>query len=198
MMHTGMDVRQRLFQYRSYTPIPFLIVMLIFAHPTLRSLLIGLCVVFAGEFLRLWGVAIAGSETRTTGSVGGTFLITTGPFAHVRNPLYVGNIMLYFGIGLMSNALMPWLPWIALVYFFVQYTLIVSLEEEYLIRTFGNDYAKYCEVVPRFVPVFKKYVSGTHEQPELNWKRGMMSEKRSLQAVGILTLVLVILWQVRN
>ncbi len=197
MILTGMDFRRRLFQYRSYTPIPFLIVMLMFAHPTLRSLLIGLCVVCAGEFLRLWGVAIAGSETRTTGSVGGTFLITTGPFAHVRNPLYLGNILLYFGIGLMSNALMPWLPWIALLYFFVQYTLIVSLEEEYLIRTFGSDYAKYCEAVPRFVPVFKKYVSGTHEQPALSWKRGVVSEKRSLQAIGLLTLVLIAFWQLR-
>ena len=102
-----MDLRQRLFRYRSYTPIPFLVLMVLFAAPTATSLATGILVVGAGEFLRLWGVAIAGSETRTTGAVGGTYLITRGPFAYVRNPLYVGNMLLYVGIGVMSNALFP-------------------------------------------------------------------------------------------
>ena len=193
-----MDLRQRLFQYRSYTPIPFLVLMLIFAHPTFWSLLFGLAVVCAGEFLRLWGVAIAGSETRTTDAVGGSFLITTGPFAYVRNPLYLGNILLYFGVGIMSNALMPWLAWAALIFFFFQYSLIVSLEEEYLVRTFKGDFVRYCESVPRFVPTLKKYVAGVHEQPELSWKRGFVSEQRTLQAVGMIVLVLTVLWQVRG
>ena len=193
-----MDVRQRLFEYRSYTPIPFLIIMLLFAHPTPISLLIGFCVVCTGEFLRLWGVAIAGSETRTTGPVGGTFLITTGPFAYVRNPLYLGNMLLYFGIGIMSNALVPWLAWIALFYFIFQYSLIVSLEEEYLIRTFGGDFARYCEAVPRFIPTFKKYTEGTHEQPELNWSRGIASERRTMQAIGLLAVMLIVLWRLRG
>jgi protein-S-isoprenylcysteine O-methyltransferase Ste14 len=193
-----MDLRQRLFQYRSYTPIPFLIVMLIFAHPTVTSLILGFCIVSAGEFLRLWGVAIAGSETRTTDSVGGTFLITTGPFAHVRNPLYLGNILMYFGIGIMSNALVPLLPWIALVYFLLQYSLIVNLEEKYLNRRFGGDFVRYCNAVPRFFPTLKKYTSGTHEQPGLNWRRGVTSEKRTLQAIAVLTFALAGLWRLRG
>lgn len=193
-----MDFRQRLFQYRSYTPVPFLVLMVFFAHPTLSSLLIGFCIVCGGEFLRLWGVAIAGSETRTTDAVGGTFLITTGPFAYVRNPLYLGNILLYFGAGIMSNALMPWLPWAALIYFFFQYSLIVSLEEEYLVRTFKADFTQYCESVPRFVPSLKKYDAGIHEQPALDWKRGFVSEQRTLQAIGLLVIVLCALWQLRG
>lgn len=172
--------------------------MLAFAHPTLSSLLLGFMVVACGEFLRLWGVAIAGSETRTTDTVGGTFLITTGPFAHVRNPLYLGNILMYFGVGVMSNALMPWLPLAAFLYFFFQYSLIVSLEEEYLIRTFTGDFAKYCESVPRFLPTFRTYRAGVHEQPALDWKRGIRSELRTLQAIGLMVVVLGVLWQVRG
>lgn len=193
-----MDFRQRLFQYRSYTPIPFLILMLIFAHPTPLSLAAGIVVIGAGEFLRLWGVAIAGSETRTTDAVGGTFLITTGPFAHVRNPLYLGNILLYVGVGVMSNALVPWLPLAALAYFLFQYSLIVSLEEEYLVRTFKTDFAKYCESVPRFVPRLSRYSVGTHEQPDLDWKRGIVSERRTLQAIALLVVVLCVVWFLRG
>src|SRR5258707_14385181 len=101
--------------------------MFFFANPTAASLIAGFCVVMAGEFLRLWGVAIAGSETRTTGPVGGTFLITTGPFSYVRNPLYLGNMLMYAGAGVMANALMPWLPLAAAAWFAFQYTMIVSL-----------------------------------------------------------------------
>ena len=193
-----MDLRQQLFRYRSYTPIPFLIMMIIFAHPTPGSSIIGFCIVAAGEFIRLWGVAIAGSETRTTGPVGGTNLITTGPFSYVRNPLYLGNMLMYFGIGIMSNALMPWLPWIALLYFLFQYSLIVNLEEEYLMRTFGNDFVRYSKEVPRFAPALKKYNAGTHHQPELNWQRGARSERRTFQAILLITLLLIVVWKLRG
>ena len=139
-----MDFRQKLFQYRSYIPIPFLIVMLIFSKPTIESIIIGGIVICLGEFLRLWGVSYAGSETRTTGPVGGTYLITRGPYSYVRNPLYLGNMLIYFGFGIMSQALFPWLPTIALVYFLFQYSLIVSLEEEFLMSKFQDEYRQYC------------------------------------------------------
>ncbi|MBM2845522.1 MAG: hypothetical protein HW407_834 [Bacteroidetes bacterium] len=44
--------------------------MLVFAEPTISSILIGLMIVLTGEAIRFWGVSIAGSETRTTGTVG--------------------------------------------------------------------------------------------------------------------------------
>jgi protein-S-isoprenylcysteine O-methyltransferase Ste14 len=183
-----MDFRQRIFQYRSYIPIPFLIVMVIFARPTVLSIVAGLGIVLIGEFIRLWGVAIAGSETRTTGPVGGTFLITKGPFAYVRNPLYVGNILIYCGVGVM--ALMPWVAGVAFVFFTVQYTLIVSLEEEYLMKTFGDDYRRYVKAVPRFLPTFKKFPGSTNIQPDLDWIRGIISEKSTLLAITLVTLLL--------
>lgn len=192
-----MDLRGFLFRYRSYTPIPFLIVMLVFASPTPASLAAGLCLIAAGEFLRLWGVAIAGSETRTTGGVGGTYLVTRGPFAYVRNPLYVGNMLLYTGVGVMSNALFPWLTLFALLYFWFQYSQIVSLEEDYLRKTFQADYERYCREVPRFLPAGKRFDGGTHEQPEIDWKRGLASERRTFQAIGLITVVLAVVSYVR-
>lgn len=189
-----MDVRQRMFRLRSYTPIPFLVVMIAFAAPTPISLVAGFIIIVFGETIRLWGVAIAGSETRTTGTVGGTFLITTGPFSYVRNPLYVGNMVLYVGCGVMSFALFPWLPLAAFAYFFMQYSLIVSLEEAHLRGKFGEEYRRYCGAVPRFLPALRPYRGGAHEQPELEWKRGLQSEKRTFQAVALITALLVALW----
>ncbi len=145
-----------LFTYRSYTPIPFLVFMFAFANPTGWSLVIGLVLALTGESIRFWGVSYAGSETRTTGKVGGTQLVTSGPYSYVRNPLYLGNILMYSGVGIMSNALMPYLPLIALFYFAFQYNVIVELEEEYLSRTF-TDWQKYADDVRRFVPGLSRY-----------------------------------------
>ena len=90
-------IKTEIFKYRSYTPIPFLILMFIYQWINVWSFILGFIVALTGEGLRLWGVCYAGSETRTTGSVGGTYLVVSGPFAYIRNPLYAGNILIYLG-----------------------------------------------------------------------------------------------------
>ncbi|MBW7887981.1 MAG: isoprenylcysteine carboxylmethyltransferase family protein [Bacteroidetes bacterium] len=187
-----MDIRLKIFELRSYTPIPFIIVMLVYAQPTLETLIAGFALASAGEALRFWGVAIAGSETRTTGNVGATNLITDGPFGYVRNPLYVGNILMYVGIGIMSNALMPWLPLAALLFFIVQYQLIVSREEEHLRQAFADEYPSYVEHVPRFVPRLTKYVGEHSFHRKADFQRGFQSETRTLQAFALLTLIIFV------
>jgi protein-S-isoprenylcysteine O-methyltransferase Ste14 len=174
------DFRQKIFSYRSYTPIPFLIVMLIFAEPTLWSLLIGFLIALVGELIRFWGVGYAGGETRTTGPVGGSKLVTNGPYAYVRNPLYLGNMLMYLGFGVMSMALFPYFQIIGLIYFFVQYYLIVTLEEDYLSRAFPDEYALYIKHVPRFIPRLKRYEFASNFKFDI--KEALRSEKRTLQA----------------
>ncbi len=193
-----MDIRQLLFRFRSYTPLPFLLVMFVFAQPRLESLILGLLIAIVGEGLRLWGVSIVGSETRTTGEVGGTYLVTTGPFAHVRNPLYLGNLLLYIGIGVMSNALFPWLLLGATVFFFTQYYLIATLEEEYLFKAFGEAFEEYARQVPRFFPRFQKFSGKRDPQLTSDLQRGLRSETRTLQAIFLISVTLVVLWQIRS
>jgi protein-S-isoprenylcysteine O-methyltransferase Ste14 len=188
------SVRAWMFKYRSYTPLPFLVAMVIFARPTILSLCVGLAVVILGEAIRFWGVSIAGSETRTTGSVGGTYLITTGPFSYVRNPLYVGNILLYSGVGIMSMALFPWLLLGALVWFVVQYTLIVLQEEEYLAERFGEAYATYRKNVHRFLPRLTPYRDQSPAPKSVNIAEGFASERRTLQAITLVILLLVVIY----
>lgn len=180
------------FRYRSYTPIPFLILMLLFENASVSSLIIGFIIAIIGEAIRLWGVSWAGSETRTTGKVGGTFLIISGPFAYVRNPLYVGNILIYLGLGIMSFALFPYLQIIALLFFIFQYYLIVKAEEEYLFNTFGDQYKKYFNNVPRFLPRLTAYRDESVEQPSFKIKEGLKSERRTLQALIVVSLLILI------
>ncbi len=166
-------------------------VMAWFAAPTLASLLAGFAIVAIGESLRFWGVSIAGSETRTTGRVGGTFLITNGPFAHTRNPLYLGNMFMYAGVGVMSMAFFPWLIIIALAWFYLQYFLIVTQEEEYLAGRFGAEYDEYCRHVRRFWPRWRPYRSSSPPPKRVNPAEGFASERRTLQAIGAVTMVIV-------
>ncbi len=184
-------LRRLVFRLRSYTPLPFLMVMAWFAAPTLASLLAGFAIVVLGESLRFWGVSIVGSETRTTGRVGGTFLITNGPFAYTRNPLYLGNMLMYAGVGVMSMAFFPWLIIVALAWFYLQYFLIVTQEEEYLAGRFGAEYDEYCMHVRRFFPRWSPYRSSSPPPKRVNPAEGFASERRTLQAIGAVTMVIV-------
>jgi protein-S-isoprenylcysteine O-methyltransferase Ste14 len=184
----------KIFKYRSYTPVPFLIVMLLFQRANVWSLILGFIIAVFGEFMRLWGVGWAGSETRTTGAVGGTFLIISGPFGHLRNPLYFGNILLYLGIGIMSYALFPYLQIVALIFFAFQYYFIVKEEEGYLITAFGREYEEYVKNVPRFIPRLSSYKNAGVKQPPFNLKAGFRSERRTLQAFAFVTVTLIVLW----
>lgn len=188
------NIASKIFKYRSYTPIPFLVVMLIFENATITSLVLGFVVALAGELIRLWGVSWAGSETRTTGGVGGSFLVISGPFAHVRNPLYVGNILMYLGLGIMSMALFPYLQIIAIIFFIVQYHLIVKEEESYLIKTYNMDYKKYVDNVPRFGWRLTAYKDNSIPQPAFIISKGIKSETRTFQAFGFTALLIVVKW----
>ena len=197
-MSAPFDIRAWIFRYRSYTPLPFLVVMVLFARPTITSLVVGFAMVVLGEGIRFWGVSIAGAETRTTGRVGGTYLITTGPFAHVRNPLYLGNMIMYAGVGVMSMALFPWLLFAAVVWFYVQYSLIISREEEYLAAQFGGAYDDYRKHVPRFLPRLTPYRTEDPPPKRMNIAEGLASERRTLQAMALVTLLVVGVYVVRS
>jgi protein-S-isoprenylcysteine O-methyltransferase Ste14 len=190
-------VREKLFSYRSYTPLPFLLLMIFFSHPTVWTMTIGFVLVGIGEFMRFWGVAYAGSLTRVTGTVGAPEIIMNGPFAYVRNPLYIGNILTYIGIGVMSNALFPWLVLAAAGYFIFQYYQIVFAEEEFLANKFGSVFQEYKKNVPRFCLRFTRYEHPSQEHQQARWHAAVQSERRTFQALGLVLLILLLLWYVR-
>ncbi|MCX6151470.1 MAG: isoprenylcysteine carboxylmethyltransferase family protein [Ignavibacteriales bacterium] len=192
------NFQSKIFKYRSYTPIPFLLLMFLYQWVNVWSFIFGFIIALAGEWMRLWGVSYAGSETRTTGSVGGTYLVISGPFAHVRNPLYVGNMLMYLGMGVMSFAIFPYLQILALLFFYFQYRFIIKEEEEYLKKAFGKDYQEYFKNVPRFFPRASAYKNPGIPQPKFNFKAGIKSERRTLQAFAFVTITLLLIRIIRG
>ncbi|MDZ7266420.1 MAG: isoprenylcysteine carboxylmethyltransferase family protein [candidate division KSB1 bacterium] len=189
-----MDLRQWLFKYRSYTPIPLLLVILWLANPTPLSLISGFLIALTGESLRLWGVRHAGGATRTTGPVGaGAELITHGPFAHVRNPLYLGNFVLSLGLCVMANAWMPWMLLVFVTAFAWQYRQIIALEEEHLQQRFGQVYTDYFNHVPRFLPRLTPFKKQQVEVMPL--RRALKIERNTLMSFAAVSLAIFLLWR---
>lgn len=77
-------------------------------------------------------------------------LVTTGPYLLVRNPLYIGNILMCLGITIVSELL--WLVPIALLWCLGVYSLAVRYEEGRLLGRYGQSYRRYMLEVPRWFP----------------------------------------------
>ena len=186
-----MDIRAVVFEARSYTPIPLLIAVLVLAEPSGMSFLIGGFTALLGETIRLWSVGYAGSATRTR-HVGAPMLITTGPYAYVRNPIYVGNFILSMGLCVMAWAWMPYMLGVFVLAFGVQYAMIVSLEEEHLQETFGDEYTRYLAHVPRFLPCRRRYPHANGPKSDL--AAALKSDRRTFQSMTAVTLAIVARW----
>ena len=98
-----MDIRNLFFKSRSYTPIPILLMMLYFARPNSPYFLLGIVLIVIGEMIRLRSVSFAGGETRTM-NVGASSICKSGPYSIVRNPLYIGNVMIYVGFAFVAGS----------------------------------------------------------------------------------------------
>ena len=70
--------------------------------------------------------------------------------------------------------------------------------EKFLKEKFDEAYKNYFKNVPRFIPRFTPYKDSTLEQPPYNPKAGVKSEKRTLQAFTLVSLIIVIIWIVKN
>ncbi|RMF09439.1 MAG: isoprenylcysteine carboxylmethyltransferase family protein [Candidatus Neomarinimicrobiota bacterium] len=184
-----MDIRDFFFRYRSYTPIPLALIILYYARPSWPLTLIGFLVILLGESIRFQGVRYAGGVTRTT-KVGAPSLCTAGPFARLRNPLYLGNMVMYTGVVLFAGApnlgAMLLLTW---AFFLIQYSLIVSLEEETLVRLFGEEYETYRKHVPALIPRWTPWESPDQRQPQ-SFRKTLRTEKRTLQNVALILLLI--------
>ncbi|MBV8066391.1 MAG: isoprenylcysteine carboxylmethyltransferase family protein [Candidatus Eremiobacteraeota bacterium] len=133
-------------------------------RPSASSIAAGLPFALAGELIRCWAVGYSGVTTRSD-TVTAPKLVTAGPYAHVRNPLYLGNFITAAGFavaftGKNSRAARRALVFGSLAVMAAAYAAIIPHEEAFLRERFGKTFERYCERVPRIVPQLEPLSDG--------------------------------------
>ncbi len=158
----------------------------------------GFIVALCGQLLRFATIGlvyiIRGGKNRQIYAEG---LVTEGLFSHCRNPLYVGNILILIGLGIMSNSVLFIVLMIPLFLFF--YQAIVLAEENFLKEKFGSAYDEYMAKTNRWIPDLKG-INSTLSSMKFNWKRVVIREYNTtyIWLTGAVLLVLKDLYQLKG
>ena len=141
---------------------------------------LGMLVAFSGQALRIavigYRYIVRGGKNRR---VHAEDLVTDGFFALSRNPLYVGNILVLFGLFIIWNT--PLLYLIGVPFVLLGYAGIVAAEEAFLRRKFGADYDEYCRTTNRWIPDLRRAGAALRGIP-FNWRRVLLREYGSWTA----------------
>ena len=124
----------------------FLPILLVFAKPSSSSLLYGVMLSLIGLGIRIWAAGFINKLND---------LATNGPYAHTRNPLYVGTLTIGMGFSLASNE--PLLILVCLTFFCLVYVPKILQEAKELESRFGDQYRSYAKCVPLVFPRYKAY-----------------------------------------
>jgi len=132
---------------------------------------LGAVLVAVAALLRTWGTSYLRAEVMRDSRVHTERVLADGPFRYVRNPLYLGNIVLAAGIGLMASRV----GFLVLVVGMTVFVLrLILREESELMRDQGEPYQHYCAAVPRLIPSLTPRVSPAGN--EAHWAQGFGAE----------------------
>jgi len=154
-------------------------VLLLCSNMSDRTFRWGIVLLVLGELVRFWALGFVEKK--------GKKLAMNGPYAFVRNPLYVGNFFLGLGV-----AVIVW-NWVILVLFLVGflgiYTGTIRGEEKHLREMFGKPYEDYCKNVSSFFPRWTPYTAP--EKESFLWSR-IIKHHEYITVAGIFLMLLMI------
>jgi len=102
---------------------------------------VGFAVAIAGEAIRIWASGHIEKTLR---------LATGGPYAHTRNPLYLGSLLIALGVA-VASASIPVMLAVA-GYFAAFYPSVIKEEAAFLESKFPQEYQDWARAVPVFLP----------------------------------------------
>jgi protein-S-isoprenylcysteine O-methyltransferase Ste14 len=124
----------------------------------------GTLIVTSGAALRTWAEAYLHSSIVHDGRLHAASVVADGPYRHLRNPLYLGTVLLSIGVGLLASRSGFIVLFISMILF--NYRLILR-EEANLLQTQGENYRRYFHAVPRLVPSITSRLPASGAKP--NW-----------------------------
>jgi protein-S-isoprenylcysteine O-methyltransferase Ste14 len=157
----------------------------------LVAIVIGTVVALMGQVIRCATIGLVyikrGGKNRR---IYASKLVTEGIYAHTRNPMYLGNIMIAGGICLIYGS--PWVYAVAFSFFLLVYLSITKAEEHYLRGQFGDEFDAYCRTTNRFWPRMKG-LGQTIAQHHFEWKYVVNKEQGTLLGFSLGLYVVMLL-----
>jgi protein-S-isoprenylcysteine O-methyltransferase Ste14 len=178
------------FRWRSYLPLVMAVLFILavahFRYPFANH---GLDLAWDAGCL---AIALLGQGVRffTVGFVprGTSGRNTTGMYAVVRNPIYLGNFIIWFGLSLFMKSV--WFTTIIILFFTIFYERIIFSEETFLREKFGDAFRQWADETPAIIPQFKNW-----QPPSLpfSWKSAIVREYGTFFAIIVTFTVLELL-----
>ncbi|MBI3037961.1 isoprenylcysteine carboxylmethyltransferase family protein [bacterium] len=176
------------FKFRDLLPVPIAIGLLFKARPRFWGWVFGLPIIFLGETIRVWAIMHIGPSTRTR-KISAERLVTSGPYAICRNPLYLANFLKVFGLLTIGGNL-SFSIWV-LVFYGVEFFTMIRYEEFYLLNRFPELFKKYCSQIPVFFPNGNLFQHSS-ARPPYSLREALLSEKCTFGSTGAVLVLLAV------
>jgi protein-S-isoprenylcysteine O-methyltransferase Ste14 len=131
----------------------------------------GTILLVLAALIRSWATAYLKSGVVHDSAIHSELLVADGPYRHVRNPLYLGNVLQAFGIGFMASRLGFVFLTLANTIFMIR---LILHEEAGLLESQGESYRRYFDAVPRLWPSLLARIPGSAARP--NWRDAVLGE----------------------
>ena len=135
---------------RQWFAVLFVPLVSYFAQPAREILIAGGFIALVGTLIRLWA---SGHVKKNK------VLATDGPYAYVRHPLYVGNILILLGFSMASNLWWAYALMVLLILFY--YPPAISYEDAKLNKLFGEQWQQWSENIHALIPSFSNKAGST-------------------------------------
>jgi protein-S-isoprenylcysteine O-methyltransferase Ste14 len=164
------------------------------ARTTENELRVGIVLAVLGLAVRLWANGYVGCHkvnvSRGRGDAKIGRLVTSGPYAFVRHPLYFGSFLLGAGACVIAGDVIAGV--VALAGFLIVYDRKMAQEEALLLEEVGATYRLYQAAVPRWLPTWRRY---PYRSGRWSW-RGVVASREWKTVIW--TLVLILAWYARE